>query len=875
VKRTSKKAESSTPEQGRISAAIVELLRRQVADRGLVVWYDPQKAYEHLAAQLAIADCTLLRYEDGFFPLREQLEPFLECVNENGVLKADADIAPRVVVYVPLARADTAYALIEAETAGVVVEPDAATLERNSRLSRIVEEVFKEVAPAKAAQLARQADDGLLTVEELDRMAGEAGSVAAGALQIVFGRVSAEEILLQFAARERNDAALKAKSATPEVLTLIRSELGLEIPATEDYPAVRETLSRYMLLSDLLLGMPEERRPEALSGMAMPQTLSQRDIINRISRHWRNRTDLKEAYAEAAERIESDLGLLRMAWPAEVLKDSETFPFTELLLLNHAVGLFLRGDAAAASEWAAYRAGRFWAREQPVWQLAWRVVESAGALLQTAERVRSMLRRRKWTLDELIDAYALHADPWMRLDRLARDLESRHARWEMTVVEMEVFEPLMARARETYAATAGLLAEAYTNALRQAGFSSTRHIGHVGLFHSQVLPELQIEGKVAYFLVDALRYEMAVELIDGLKTEFDAQIVPVVGCLPGITRLGMAALMPYARDGLHLEPGKDGVEVKIHGTTVTGRAQRLEWLTANAGVPVCCTKLSDALKPAFQRRKDFASAKLVVVTSQEIDLLGEEGDEEGMRVYLADVLEKLRRAVRVLVKAGVRRFVIAADHGFVYAPGVDPGLTMDAPGGKTGELHPRVWMGEGGASGDGFFRVKASDLTLQGPLELAFPLGMGSFRVKGGGAAYFHGGVSPAENILPVVRLTPIVVSVPAVDAGVRLTMSKPMITNRLFSVSVEMKTEGLFAEEGRRLRFELVSGQQEAGRAATAAYGFEDGTGEVMVKTGQPNVVTFMLNADAGQTITIRALDCRSQVVLDSLKDVPVKLGI
>ena len=33
----------------------VELLRRQVADRGLVVWYDPLKAYGGLAARLAIA----------------------------------------------------------------------------------------------------------------------------------------------------------------------------------------------------------------------------------------------------------------------------------------------------------------------------------------------------------------------------------------------------------------------------------------------------------------------------------------------------------------------------------------------------------------------------------------------------------------------------------------------------------------------------------------------------------------------------------------------------------------------------------------------------------------------------------------------------
>jgi hypothetical protein len=123
VKCTSKKTESSTAEQERISAAVVEFLRRQVADRGLVVWYDPQKAYEHLAARSAIADGTVLRHEDGFFQLRDQLEPFLECVNEPGAI------------------------------------------------------------------------------------AGEAGSVAAGVLQIVFGQVSAEEMLLQFTAQESNDAA--------------------------------------------------------------------------------------------------------------------------------------------------------------------------------------------------------------------------------------------------------------------------------------------------------------------------------------------------------------------------------------------------------------------------------------------------------------------------------------------------------------------------------------------------------------------------------------------------------------------------------------------------------------------------------------------
>jgi hypothetical protein len=45
VKCTNKKSEISDHERGRISAAVAELLRRQVADRGLVVWYDPQKDF--------------------------------------------------------------------------------------------------------------------------------------------------------------------------------------------------------------------------------------------------------------------------------------------------------------------------------------------------------------------------------------------------------------------------------------------------------------------------------------------------------------------------------------------------------------------------------------------------------------------------------------------------------------------------------------------------------------------------------------------------------------------------------------------------------------------------------------------------------------
>ena len=63
------------------------------------------------------------------------------------------------------------------------MEPGAEVAERNTRLQAIVEQVFREIAPEKAEHVARQAEEGLLTLEELDRMADEAGAMTAGALK--------------------------------------------------------------------------------------------------------------------------------------------------------------------------------------------------------------------------------------------------------------------------------------------------------------------------------------------------------------------------------------------------------------------------------------------------------------------------------------------------------------------------------------------------------------------------------------------------------------------------------------------------------------------------------------------------------------------
>lgn len=182
----------------KLLTSLRQLIQRQLDERGIVIWYDPQRSYAHAINRLEPENAEIIEEEAGFFALREKLEPWLEWLDEAGKPIPEREVPPRVVVYVPRERSDSEYALIEAETAGVVVEPGASVSERNTRLAALVERVYAKVSPEKAGHVARQVEEGLLSFEDVEQMAEEAGSEATGALKLIFGQASPIDLILAF-----------------------------------------------------------------------------------------------------------------------------------------------------------------------------------------------------------------------------------------------------------------------------------------------------------------------------------------------------------------------------------------------------------------------------------------------------------------------------------------------------------------------------------------------------------------------------------------------------------------------------------------------------------------------------------------------------
>jgi hypothetical protein len=107
---------------GKVTEHLSAMLAKQVKEKGIVVWYDPEKAYTELTGSLAPPDTDLLCFRDSFFQLRQEIEAYIEFLDADDRPVRHCDIPPKLLIYVPVSRQETQNALIESESAGTIME---------------------------------------------------------------------------------------------------------------------------------------------------------------------------------------------------------------------------------------------------------------------------------------------------------------------------------------------------------------------------------------------------------------------------------------------------------------------------------------------------------------------------------------------------------------------------------------------------------------------------------------------------------------------------------------------------------------------------------------------------------------------------------
>ena len=394
----------------------------------------------------------LAEYRGSMLELRAMTEPHLR-----------EDDPENLVLYLPgQTRTSNGSLLMELELAGAYWEPRLKQVGRNVLRERYTAGVIdKLLAPEN------------VTYEELARAAGGASPEPASVLKTIFhDRASTDELLGTWLASDERDGEMQAKDAVPELHELVKSRLGLELPAGATLAKLRSITVRYVLGSEFradLSGTP----PGTVVALPAPATKQEEEAARKLARHLRDAH--VDQYPGLADRVETELNLGDASIAADALGAIDTFRFEERLLHRRAGELISEerfDDALAIIE---EREDSFWVTHDVSRRAQWQTLRLMAELGAQAARVKEAVEKAHGDADAWVASYSVESG-WYLLDLAQRRLETL-----VSSLDDDPDERPLGVVRRAYEDTANAMTLAFTKALIAADWSihGSMHQTHV------------------------------------------------------------------------------------------------------------------------------------------------------------------------------------------------------------------------------------------------------------------------------------------------------------------------------------------------------------------------------------------------------------
>lgn len=834
-------------------------LEKLLKERRIVVFYDPRSEFEPFIEELQevgkghgglprvfIGETMtwLARYEGSFFALRHTVEPV-----------GAKDTPEPLLVYLPGVERDRKTSvLMEMEKAGECYEPQLKRLALNKLRKKYSDGQIDEMLAPN------------VTYDDIVRYLAQEGDKGGSLVKLVLGEGNSENLLARWLADLAFDSSLEEKGATNELFRLVATRLGLDLPSDTSLDKARLQLARYVLINEFRSDLTCDP-PDSLGVVPSPNTDVLLQRVQELVKYLR--TDAKDAYPELADRVEAEFNLTALGIAATGLGSIDTFRFEEKALLEHAATLINDGHHEEALSLVIGRGKSFWVDHDIARVSQWEACRLTAELDQQVAHVRKSIKGLAAKARSWLDSYA-GSEGWYTADRAQRLAETWYAQMEND--PGPALEKAIAAVRRRYEDVLGQMAKGFAAALAGSGWTVPGALHQTRVFSQEVQPK---SGRVAYFLTDALRFEMAADLVEQLDGAMDIRIQPGIAALPTTTAVGMAALMPGASSGFSVVEQQGKMAAKVGGAVLSSVSNRTKHMKANVPDSADIDIGTLLQKSVRSVEKKIGSTNLLVVRSQSIDGLGEMDSGLLARQVMGTAVGNVARAVRKLAKLGFEHFVITADHGYQFSYRKEEDMILDKPGGETVDQHRRCWAGRGGQTSGGCVRVTGPELGYESDLDFVFPQGLGVFPA-GGSLTFHHGGISLQELVVPIVTFRMEVVK-EETPTGPTVTIEgvPPVLTNRTFGLTLRLGAD-LFASGGVPIRLILLADGQEVGRAGMALDAeFDRTTATVVVHPGKTLSMAMILTSEEFSKIRVVAQDPKTDAVLAQSDDIKVKLGM
>lgn len=252
--------------------------------------------------------------------------------------------------------------------------------------------------------------------------------------------------------------------------------------------------------------------------------------------------------------------------------------------------------------------------------------------------------------------------------------------------------------------------------------------------------------KMVFVISDALRYEVAIEVMDRLNAERSSVTIrPGIASLPSETKYTKALLLPHSSVQFNIEKA-----ICLDGSKATITTADKELIVKNHCSDGVCVTV-DMLKTKSQAEKrEIFKHKVVYVFHDTIDASGHNAATG------QDVARACRNAIEELValikniqnSCNVNNVYLVSDHGFLMGDRVIPDCEKIPVEEAEGALEKttRYYFTENAAKIHGIMKVALSDGKF-----IAMPSGTRRFKANGS-YTFVHGGASLQEVIIPVMH---------------------------------------------------------------------------------------------------------------------------
>ena len=781
---------------GPISTALEVELRKQVQQNGIVVWLDRDAHYTELVDRLQSlrAEEQLPYAVHGFRGSHLALMLALDAV-------AAGSDPPRLLIHLPGFTEDTVTQtpVLGLYRSGVRFRKALGTLIREAAAGQVPTETIDAFVATEPETLA-MADSWLEAQLQADGGGLYEQVRSTPVVDVIEQLLSDGPLCRQINSADARDQFLRAMEATLGLPGTWHRPAPQTLPGSDDSDDLGAAITNVVMSA-----LAQVNVSQAAWEPGRPVSRQQRDDLAFILTSWALVVeyvhDLKRpprgAAAEAAKAVPARLVTTcrelashlrarhtafyqRTADEAELLLSEErqqakaedlgridTFRFEESTVLEAALDALQQRQFRNAAQWAAQRlnsdgkqqSDSFWLQQDPARHETWQLIAAAARLGEAIAHAGDLPRNPP----SLEQAVARYVERGAAVDQAHRLLEQR--RLTALAPQIPAFERLLVELdglRQLWRQWADRWAIAFNALCKEHGFLPTPGLQQRQLFAEEVEPLLRNaqnreSQRCAVFLLDALRYEMAIELFQQLQDTpaSTVQLKARLAELPTVTEVGMNVLAPVVSQG-RLSPSlssNDGGAIqgfRAGEFLVTNPDTRLRAMQARTASGTCL-KLSleevTSLKADTLKNK-VNQARLLMVHSREIDAAGEKG--VGLDVF-DRVLQSLRAAWQRLRTAGVRNFVITSDHGFLLNEGTPPAVRSH--GTKTTPSRRHVFRPHA-ANHDGEVRVALADLGYQGvEAQLMMPEDTAVFDTGKHDMRFVHGGNSLQERLIPVLTI--------------------------------------------------------------------------------------------------------------------------